>query len=168
MHGFFAPCRSRSQWLTLNGIKPMKKFRYNVLNLAATLPLSRGIGLVMVLVLSACANLRPDIATDGTVNIERINSPNARVALVRARVIDHELRVSGSLVKRYSGRGAIPGYLHIEILGNDGALLGRSTSRYSQHGAKSRRAYFSEIVTVQPGDVRTIRIIHQGPGHENC
>jgi hypothetical protein len=122
----------------------------------------------MVLALSACASLPPDITTEGTVNIERINSHNARVALVRARTIDHELRISGFLVKQYSGRGAIPGSLHIEILRDDGALLGQSTSRYSQHGAKSRRAYFSENVTVRPGDVRTIRIIHQGSGREKC
>lgn len=101
-------------------------------------------------------------------NIERTNSRNARVALVRARAMDHKLRISGALVKRYSGRGAIPGSLHIEILGDEGDLLGQSTSRYSQHGAKSRRAYFSEIVTVRPGDVRTIRIIHQGSERENC
>ena len=146
----------------------MKKFRYNVLNLPATPPLSRCIGSVMVLALSACASLPPDIATEGTVNIERINSHNARVALVRARTIDHKLRISGFLVKQYSGRGAIPGSLHIDVLGDDGALLGQSTSHYSQQGAKSRRAYFSEIVTVRPGDVRTIRIIHQGSGRGNC
>jgi hypothetical protein len=146
----------------------MKKSRYTVLNLAAMLPLTRCIGLVVALALSACASLAPDITIGGTVNIERINSHNARVALVRARAMDHKLRISGSLMKQYSGRGAIPGFLQIEVLGDDGILLGQTTSHYIQHGAKSRRAYFAEIVTVRPADVRTIRVIHQGPGLENC
>jgi hypothetical protein len=71
----------------------------------------------MTLAVSACANLAPDMLTDDTVAIERVDSRSARITLVRARAIDHELKVSGYIVKQYHGRRPIPGHLHIEIKG---------------------------------------------------
>lgn len=120
--------------------------------------------LVTALALAGCATYPPDLASNDRVRIATRDSRNAWVDGVQVRIIDRALTVSGHLRKRYQARGPIPGRLFIEAVGEDGAVLERVAGSYHRRSAKSRRSYFSEILTIRPDQVREVRVIHQGLG----
>lgn len=118
--------------------------------------------------LSGCAGLPPDLAAGGDVTLERTDSRSAHVGLVRVWTADSVLRVSGTLIRRYGQRGQIPGHLHIEAIGDGGESLARTTTGYQRRSVKARKARFSETLSVDPVEVRKIRVIHHGLSHQPC
>ena len=71
-------------------------------------------GLVFAALLSGCAGIPDNLATNGTLEVDRIDSRNAYIGHVYVRPVDSELKISGSIRKRFHGRSPIPGHLHID------------------------------------------------------
>jgi hypothetical protein len=124
--------------------------------------------LTLLASLSGCAGLPPDLAAGGDVTLERTDSRSAHVGRVRVWAADSVLRVSGTLARPDRRRGQIPGHLHIEAIGDEGALLARTTTAYQRRSVKARQARFSAALPVDPLEVRKIRVIHHGLSHESC
>ena len=124
--------------------------------------------LALALSLSACASLPPDLAAQGSVDVERQGSRNAEIATVRVHLAKGGLHVDGYLRKRFIARGQIPGHLHIQALSSNGTVLVDEISGYHRPRAKSRRSNFSQLLELNPGDVRTIRVVHHGLGDNNA
>ena len=120
----------------------------------------RSAGLLLVLWLSSCASLPPDLVAANAVDVERLDSPRARIGSLYVHDDNGRLQIRGRLKKLHAGRGRIPGHLHIEVLAKDGAVLAEGVVRYYRRSAKSGVSYFSREFGVRPEDVRTVRVIH--------
>ncbi|HOP17090.1 MAG: hypothetical protein H6961_06455 [Chromatiaceae bacterium] len=124
----------------------------------------RPTSLALALSLSACASLSPDLAAQGSVDVERQGSRDAEIATVRVHPVEGGLHVDGYLRRRFVARGQIPGHLHIQALSSNGTVLVDEISRYHRPRAKSPRSNFSQLLELNPEDVRTIRVVHHGLG----
>ena len=111
-----------------------------------------------------CSSLPTNLAADGTIKVERQDSPQAHIGLVRVGAVTEGLWISGTLDKTLMRRGWIPGHLHVETLTADGSVLSRDVARYHRHRAKSGRAHFSITLTVQPETVRSMKVVHHALG----
>lgn len=117
-------------------------------------------GALLALALTSCANFSTDLSASDAVNVERLDSPDARIGTVFVGDNDGLLLVRGRLEKRHFGRSPIPGHLHIEVIGKDGSMLAEQVTRYYRQSGKSSVSRFSKELAVQPGNVRTVRVIH--------
>jgi hypothetical protein len=128
--------------------------------------------LVSVLVapgaLGGCATLPPDLVAGRELTLERVDSTFAHVGRVRVSAEGGALEVSGTLTRPFLQRGRIPGHLHIEAIGNDGALLFTTATSYHRRKAKTGRAQFSETLPVSPDQVRKVRVTHHGLSDKPC
>ncbi len=113
-----------------------------------------------------CSSLPTNLAADGTIRVERQNSPPANIGLVRVGAVTEGLRISGTLDKTFMRRGRIPGHLHVETLTADGSVLSHDVAQYHRHRAKSGRAHFSKALTVQSEVVRSVRVVHHALGDQ--
>lgn len=118
------------------------------------------IAVALVAVATGCASFRLDPLITDAVEVERMDSRKARIRTVQVRDHDGRLQVSGRLKKRHKGRSPIPGHLHIEALGQDGAILGQVTTGYRRLSPKTGTSEFSQVLDVRPEQVRTVRVIH--------
>ena len=125
----------------------------------------RGVSLMLMLwAVAGCSSLSANLASDGNMQIERVDSHNAMIGQVHVGGVADGVRVAGSLRKTFLRRGRIPGHLHIEMRAADGTVLATRVTRYHRRFAKSGRAYFSQTLAVRPDDVRTVRLVHHGLG----
>jgi len=127
-------------------------------------------GLLMMLVLSTfagCSSLPPNLAAEGRLQIERVDSNRAIIGQARIVAVADGVRVAGSLRRTFLRRGRIPGHLHIELLAADRTVLESRVTRYHRHFAKSGRAYFAQTLAVRPDAVRTVRLVHHGRGNRH-
>ena len=116
--------------------------------------------LMLSFFLTGCPSLPTDLVAAGSVDVERVSSPKARIKGVFVGDKDGVLLVRGRLEKRHAGRSPIPGHLHIEALGPDGTMLGQVTCKYRRLSPKTGTSEFSQILEIHPGQVRTVRVIH--------
>lgn len=120
--------------------------------------------LLLVAAVTGCTGLRLDPDISDAVRIERIDSPQARIASVQVRDHGGQLEVSGRLQKRYRGRSPIAGHLHIEARAEDGAVLGQAVASYRQLSPKMGISEFARQLPVPPAQVRSIRVLQSGKG----
>lgn len=123
------------------------------------------VALAAAFFLSGCAGLSDNMANDGKISVERIDSRVARIAHVQVRSDGSELRVNGDIRKSFQRRGRIPGHLHIKVFGVNGKLLIQTTSRYYRKHTKSQRSHFSESLPVDPKTATKVRVIHHRIHH---
>ena len=114
-----------------------------------------------------CSSLPTNLATDGTIRVERQDSRHAHIGPVQVGTVAEGLRVSGTLRKTFMRRGWIPGHLHVETLAVDGSVLGEDVVQYHRHRAKSGRAHFSRMLKIQPETVHSVRLEHHVL-HDQC
>jgi len=120
-------------------------------------------GQIIAALLSGCASIPDNLATNGTLEADRIDSRNAYIRHVYVRPVDSELKIRGSIRKKFHGRSPIPGHLHIEVFGHNDEVLIRTTSRYLLANGKSRPFHFSETVPVQSSKATKVRLVlHAG------
>lgn len=125
----------------------------------------RGFSLMLVSwAVAGCSSLPPNLASDGNMQIDRVDSNNAIIGQVHVGAVADGVRVAGSLRKTFLRRGRIPGHLHIEMRAADGTVLATRATRYHRRFAKSGRAYFAQTLAVRPDFVRTVRLVHHGLG----
>ena len=136
-----------------------------VLRLSSQRLVTRGI-LVSLTLLAAigCSSLSPNLASNGKVGIERVDSNNVIIGQTQVAAVADGVRISGSVRKTFQQRGQIPGHLHIELLAADGTILESSVVRYHRRFAKSGRAYFTQTLAVRPDNVNAVRLVHHGLG----
>jgi hypothetical protein len=115
---------------------------------------------VLTVVATGCASFRLDPLVTDAVEVERVDSSKARITTVQVRDRDGWLKVNGRIQKRHRGRGLLPGHLHIEALGEDGATLVQATTGYRRINRKSQTSTFTEVLDVRPARVATVRVIH--------
>ena len=118
--------------------------------------------LALALLLSGCASLPENLATNGSIKVERVDSRDAKIESVQIRAVDAGLKINGTLRKKYHGRGAIPGHLHIKAIDRNGEILAQTTSRYQRRNVKERRSSFSVTIPVQLDEVTRMEVIHHG------
>ena len=126
----------------------------------------RGVSLtLMVWAVARCSTLSPNLASDGRLQIDRVDSNNAIIGQIHVGAVADGVQVSGSLHKRFLARVQIPGHLHIELITADGTVLVTRVMRYHRRFAKSGRANFMQTLAVRPDAVRTVsRLVHHGLG----
>lgn len=117
---------------------------------------------------SGCASLSGNLAASETLEVERVDSRDARIAHVYVQPSDSGMRINGYLRKSFLRRGHIPGHLHIKVIGNNGETLAQTTNRYHRRRAKSQRSFFSAIVPVQVSDAAKIQVTHHGLSDKSC
>jgi hypothetical protein len=116
--------------------------------------------LSLAVAMTGCASLGLDPDISDAVRIERIDSPQARIASVRVRDHGGQLAVSGRLQKRHRGRSPIAGHLHIEVIGQEGTVLGQAVTSYRRLSPKLGISEFTRLLPVTPEQVRSVRIVH--------
>jgi len=127
------------------------------------------IAVVLATFAVGCASIRLDPLITDSVEVKQMGSPKARITTVQVRDRDGRLKVSGRLQKRHRGRSPIPGHLHIEAFGQDGALLGQVTTGYRQLSPKTGTSEFSQVLEIRSEQVNTVRVIHHhGDGDEDA
>lgn len=102
------------------------------------------------------------LAGEQKLELERINSRDASISHVYLSPTQGDFKITGYLRKSMNQRGHIPGHMHMEIFGNNGELLIKTTNDYHRHNRKSRWSHFSEVLPVNPNQVGKVRIIHHG------
>ena len=90
----------------------------------------RPLSLTLAALLSSCASLPDNQAANGSMKVERVDSRDAKIESVQVRAVESGLKISGRLRKKYHGRGAIPGHLHIKVIDRNGEMLAQTTSGY--------------------------------------
>jgi len=116
--------------------------------------------LSLAVAMTGCASLGLDPDISDAVRIERIDSPQARIASVQVRDHGGQLAVSGRLQKRYRGRSPIAGHLHIEAIAQDGTVLGQAVTSYQRLSPKLGISEFTQRLAVAPDQARSVRVIH--------
>ena len=124
--------------------------------------------LTLATLLSGCASMPDNLAANGTLEVEPVDSRDAHIETVRVRAVASGLAISGNLRKKYHGRGAIPGHLHIKVIDHNGELLTQTTSGYQRRSVKQRRSSFSATIPVQQDEAARIEVIHHGLSDEHC
>lgn len=140
--------------------KPIRSSRY----WRHLLLVGMGSALVMLAILAGpgCSSLPPNLAADGSVRVERVDSQDAHIGAVQVGAVVDGLRVAGTLRKSFLRRGWIPGHLHVEALAADDSVLSTAVVPYYRRHAKSGRAHFAQTLAAQPLAVRTVRVVHHG------
>ncbi|MDZ7750951.1 MAG: hypothetical protein U5S82_04665 [Gammaproteobacteria bacterium] len=114
---------------------------------------------------AGCSSLPANLAADGDVQVECVDSRDAHIGAVRVGAVPEGLRVSGELRKAFLLRGWIPGHLHLEAMAADGAVLSTALVPYHRRRAKSGQAYFARTMAVRPEAVHTVKVVHHGLGN---
>lgn len=70
----------------------------------------------LVLLLTGCNSIAENLVANGGIEVERVDSRDAKIESVRVRAVESGMKINGILRKKYHGRGAIPGYLHIKAI----------------------------------------------------
>ena len=123
---------------------------------------NRLLSLILATLLSGCASLPENLAANGSIEVEFVDSRDARIESVQVRVVESGLKINGTLRKKYRGRGVIPSHLHIKAFDRNGEILTQTTSGYHRRNVKEQRSSFSVTLPVQKGEAARIEVIHRG------
>ena len=91
------------------------------------------------------------------------DSHYGRLSHVSAQRANGELVVSGEVRKASRGRGHIPGWVSIELIGNDGRVIAAVTSHYKRRSPRATSAWFRAGVAHPDGEVDSVRVSHHPP-----
>ncbi|WP_295407788.1 hypothetical protein [uncultured Thiocystis sp.] len=121
-----------------------------------------GIAIAMAILLNAGTLCAADRAPsfDPPLSVERIASDRFEIALVQARPDDGAISVRGTVTPRIPHRGAIPGHIHITLIGPDGTRLAETDASPMRHNRQAQSAYFNARLRIDPPAGSTLRIAH--------
>ena len=122
------------------------------------------LNIVMVAALAGCATGN-ELVRNGTLNVEPIASHRARVSSLYVRQEAEGICVRGKVSKRYSGRGRIPGHVHLSVIGPEGDVLSDTRISYKGRGGKARSANFYARIPTEPPVGSTLRVTHHSRAH---
>lgn len=121
-----------------------------------------GIAIAMAILLNAGTLCAADRAPsfDPPLSVERIASDRFEVALVQARPDNGAVSVRGTVTPRIPRRGAIPGYVHMTLIGPDGTRLAEADASPMRRNRQAQSAYFNARLMIDPPAGSTLRIAH--------
>lgn len=113
-------------------------------------------------VLLAGCSATTSLVNEEDVTIERIHSATANITRARLDSSDSTVVLRGELRRLMPGRGPIPGFLRIELIGSDGTVFKKARIGYMRKGAKSRNGRFNLTLPSELSALKAIRVIHHG------
>lgn len=116
------------------------------------------------LYITGCSTLNQSATAGHAVQVVTQDSRNGHVSMVQTHVLDGSVAVTGYVEKPFPMRGMIPGRLLVTAVGSDGGVLQEIESNYHRRSSKSKRAYFSETLDVDPSAIELVRVTHLGIG----
>lgn len=101
-----------------------------------------------------------DLVREGTVTLDSISSRHAKISRVSVLQTDSKLRIYGELTRLPSASRMVPGYMQIELLDPQGALIAEAHESYQRKDKRHRRLWFLAELSVTAPVGSHLRIIH--------
>lgn len=113
---------------------------------------------ITLLTVNACTS--NSVKSEHEIKIERIDSSIAKIRHVYLTGESDQMTIRGTLERRFSGRGSIPGHLHITLLNPQGEVLKEADISYMRKHLKSSMSRFSTKLPAKLMPGSTIKITH--------
>lgn len=109
--------------------------------------------------LTGCSTHR-SLVKEESVTVERVNSGSAKITRAILQTTKTTLVLWGELRRHFPSRRSIPGHLHIELIGHDGAVFKEIEVSYNRNSIKSRFAKFHLVIPSTLAEISRIRVVH--------
>jgi len=126
-----------------------KRFQYSLL-----------LAVITLLSVNACTS--NSVKSEHDIKIERVDSSKANIRHAYLFESDGQMTLRGTLERRLSGRGPVPGHLHITLLNPQGKVLKEADISYMRKHRKSSISRFSTKLPMKLIPGSTIKITHFG------
>jgi hypothetical protein len=113
-----------------------------------------------VIILSACST---NAIKQNEMTIELVNSSDAIITRSDIQTKNAVMLLKGQVKRSFPGRYPVPGYLQIELVGDDGRVLKSTNITHKRKSIKARYAEFSVPLPDKMEKVNFIRITHRKP-----
>jgi len=100
------------------------------------------------------------VKNENNITIERVDSKGVTISHAYLTHTGDQLSLRGEVKRRFSGRGPIPGHLHITLLDSQGKLIKEADIGYMRRNVKSSVAKFSTKLPVELSPGSTVKITH--------
>ena len=94
------------------------------------------------------------------INIERVDSKGANINHAYLINTGDKLSLRGEVKRRFTGRGPIPGHLHITLIDPQGKVIKEADISYMRRNVKSSIATFNTKLPVDLTPGSTVQITH--------
>jgi len=94
------------------------------------------------------------------ITIERIDSKGASISHAYLAGTGDQLSLRGEVKRRFTGRGPIPGHLHITLIDPQGTVIKEADIGYMRRNIKSSIANFNTKLPVDLAPGSTVQITH--------
>jgi len=118
-------------------------------------------GIVGLVSVTGCS-MNSNLVKERDVKVETVNSSNVTITRAYLQTTKTPMELRRELKRRYSGRGPIPGHLHIELIGSDGVTFKEADVGYKRNRSKSRYAKFYLPIPNDLTKISAVRVIHHG------
>ncbi len=112
---------------------------------------------VITLMTATACSTTQQVKETNSISIERVDSDKASISHA---YLSGENTLKGTVTKKQSSRGPIPGHLHITLIDPQGNIMKEADMSYTRRTAKSSRAFFSAELPIDLSTGSTIRITH--------
>ena len=112
---------------------------------------------VITLMTATACSTTQQVKETNNISIERVDSDKATIGHA---YISNENILKGTITKKQSSRGPIPGHLHITLVDPQGNIMKEADVSYMRRKAKSLRAFFTAELPIDLSPGSTIRIAH--------
>ena len=121
-------------------------------------------GLTIGCILAGAAGF-PSVALgdNGGFVLDTHDSHYGRLSHVSAQRANGGLVVSGEVRKASRGRGHVPGWVSIELIGSDGRVIAAVTGHYKRRSTRATSAWFRADLAHPEGEVDSVRVSHHPP-----
>jgi len=100
------------------------------------------------------------VKEENNIAIERVDSEGANISHAYLTRTDNQLLLRGEIKRRFTGRGPIPGHLHITLIDPQGKVIKEADIGYSRRNIKSSIATFNTKLPVDLTPGSTVQITH--------
>lgn len=104
--------------------------------------------------------MNTNLVKEEDITVERVNSSSVNITRAYLQATDATWILRGKLKRRFPTSRLIPGHLHIELVGSDGAVFKEADIAYKRKSAKSRFAEFYLPLPVELTKISRVRVIH--------
>lgn len=115
--------------------------------------------IVGIMSFTGCS-MNTNLVKQEDITVERVNSSSVNITRAYLQATDTTWILKGKLTRRLSNSHLIPGHLHIELVGPDGAVFKEADIAYKRKRAKSRFAEFYLPIPVELTEISRVRVIH--------
>jgi|GEM_PF-2015412 len=94
------------------------------------------------------------------VSVERIPSSRFEFDLIQVYSQPEGIWVRGEVSRKLPQRGAIPGSVHLSLIGPEGAILSEVDASLMRRNRQARSAHFDAVLPVTPPPGSTLKVEH--------